>query len=161
MYVKQNKISEVNFLASSKFQNFTKMVSDEGIKANEKGHKIIPAGTVYRNDNGVAIGLLFNDVDVTNGPHECAVMYQGVVIGARLPKTVSDADKATMKGIMFKDDYDEQVGSVEYVVTTDTKYQASTVYYSKNAQNEFTKLVAGTDYTVGDDITGTVYVVKS
>ena len=54
-----------------------------------------------------------------------------------------------------------RVGSVEYVVTTDTTYQASTVYYKKNAQNEFIKLVAGTDYTVGDDIAGTVYVVKS
>ncbi len=161
MYVKQNKVSEVNFLASSKYQNFTRMVSDEGIEVNERGQKIIPAGTVYRNDNGVAIGLLFHDVDVTNGPHESAVMYQGIVLGARLRKTVSDADKATMKGIMFKDDYEEQVGSVEYVVTTDTKYQANTTYYKKTAQNEFVKLVAGTDYTVGDDITGTVYVVKA
>lgn len=108
MYVKQNKVSEVNFLASSKFQNFTRMVSDKNVEVNERGHKIVPAGTIYRNDNGVAIGLLFHDVDVTNGPHEAAVMYQGIVLGARLPETVSDADKATMKGILFKDEYEEQ-----------------------------------------------------
>ncbi len=108
MYVKQNSVSEVNFLASSKFQNFTRMVSDEGVTADEKGRKIVPAGTVYKNENGVAIGLLFHDVDVTNGPHEAAVMYQGIVIGARLPETVSAADKATMKGIMFKDEYEDQ-----------------------------------------------------
>ena len=108
MYVKQNSVSEVNFLASSKFQNFTRMVSDEGVTADEKGRKIVPAGTVYKNENGVAIGLLFHDVDVTNGPHEAAVMYQGIVIGARLPETVSAADKATMKGIMFKDEYEDR-----------------------------------------------------
>ena len=108
MYVKKNSVSEVNFLASSKYQNFTRMVSDEGITADEKGRKIVPAGTVYKNENGVAIGLLFHDVDVTNGPHEAAVMYQGIVIGARLPATVSEADKATMKGIMFKDEYENQ-----------------------------------------------------
>lgn len=161
MYVKQNEVSEVNFLASAKFQNFTRMVSDEGITADEKGRKIIPAGTVYRNENGVAIGLLFHDVDVTNGPHECAVMYQGIVLGARLPKTVSETDKATMKGIMFKDDYEAQEGTTKYVITTDETYKDSTNYYRKSGTNEYIKLIAGTDYTVGSDITGTVYVVQS
>lgn len=108
MYVKQNKVSEVNFLASSKFQNFTHLVSDDGVEANERGRKIVPAGTVYKNENGVAIGLLFHDVDVTNGPHEAAVMYEGWVLAARLPETVSDADKATMPGIHFKDEYESQ-----------------------------------------------------
>lgn len=108
MYVKQNSVNEVNFLASSKFQNFTRMVSDTGVTADANGRKIVPAGTVYKNENGVAIGLLFHDVDVTNGPHEAAVMYQGIVLGARLPAEVSEADKATMKGIMFKDDYEDQ-----------------------------------------------------
>lgn len=160
MYVKQNKVSEVNFLASSKFQNFTRMVSDEDIKENERGHKIVPAGSVYRNDNGVAIGLLFHDVDVTNGPREAAVMYQGIVLGARLPEEVSDADKATMKGILFKDDYEEQESStVTYIATTDTKYVSGKTYYSKSG-DKYTALVAGTDYTVGDNISGTVYVVK-
>ena len=57
MYVKQNKVSEVNFLASSKFQNYSCMVSDTGVEANERGHKIVPAGTVYKNGDGKAIGL--------------------------------------------------------------------------------------------------------
>jgi hypothetical protein len=104
MYVKQNKVSEVNFLASSKFQNYSCMVSDEGVEVNERGHKIVPAGTVYKNEEGKAIGLLFHDVDVTNGPHEAAVMVEGRVYGARLPETVSEADKTTMTGIKFQED---------------------------------------------------------
>ena len=103
MYVKSNKVSEVNFLASSKFQNFTCLVSDDGVEVNERGHKIVPAGTVYKNEEGKAIGLLFHDVDVTNGPHEAAVMVEGWVIEARLPETISDEDKAAMTGIKFKD----------------------------------------------------------
>lgn len=103
MYVKQNKVSEVNFLASSKFQNYTCMVSDEGIEVNERGRKIVLAGTVYKNEDGKAIGLLFHDVDVTNGPHEAAVMVEGWVIEARLPATISTEDKATMTGIKFKE----------------------------------------------------------
>lgn len=104
MYVKQNKVSEVNFLASSKFQNYTCTVSDEGVVANERGHKIVPAGTVYKNSDGKAIGLLFHDVDVTNGPHEAAVMVEGRVWGARLPKAVTSQEKATMPGIKFQED---------------------------------------------------------
>lgn len=111
MYVKSNKIDDVNFLASSKFQNFTRLVSDESVEANERGRKIVPAGTVYKNENGVAIGLLFHDVDVTNGPHEAAVMYEGWVLASRLPETISDADKATMPGIKFKDEYEDSSSS--------------------------------------------------
>ena len=90
MYVEKQSVQEVNFLASAKFQNFTRQISDEGVTADAKGKKIVPAGTVYRNENGVAIGLVFADVDVTYGPQPGAVMYQGIVLGNRLPETVSE-----------------------------------------------------------------------
>ena len=35
-------------------------------------------------------------------------MYQGIVYGSKLPVAVEEADKATMKGILFKDDYENQ-----------------------------------------------------
>lgn len=156
MYVEKQSVQEVNFLASAKFQNYTRQISDEGVTANSKGKKIVQAGTVYRNENGVAIGLVFADVDVTHGPQAGAVMYQGIVLGNRLPQEVSEKDKETMKGILFKDEYEAQ--DFTYVATTDTKYQAGTTYYSKSG-NAYTKLVAGTDYQVGADISGIVYVI--
>lgn len=67
MYVKKESVNEVNFLASAKFQNFTYQVDDTGIKADENGRKIVKAGTVYKKEEK-AIGLVFADVDVTNGP---------------------------------------------------------------------------------------------
>ncbi len=156
MYVEKQSVQEVNFLASAKFQNYTRQISDEGVTADSKGKKIVQAGTVYRNENGVAIGLVFADVDVTHGPQAGAVMYQGIVLSSRLPQEVSEKDKETMKGILFKDEYEAQ--DFNYVVTTDTKYQANTTYYSKT-NDVYKKLVAGTDYTVGDNISGTVYVI--
>lgn len=108
MYVEKQSVKEVNFLASSRFQNYTRQISDENVEADEKGKKIVPAGTIYRNENGVAIGLVFADVDVTHGPQPGAVMYQGIVYGSKLPNAVEEADKATMKGILFKDDYENQ-----------------------------------------------------
>lgn len=108
MYVKSEEVNEVNFLASAKYRNFTRQFSPDGVTADDKGRKIIKAGTVYRNSNGVAIGLVFNDVDVTEGKQAGAVMYEGWVLGARLPEVVSAEDKATMSGIHFKDEYEEQ-----------------------------------------------------
>lgn len=108
MFVKSEEVKEVNFLASAKYHNYTRQISDEGVTANAKGRKIVKAGTVYKNKNGVAIGLVFNDVDVTEGPQPGAVMYEGWVLEARLPETIEDADKATMPGIHFKDTYENQ-----------------------------------------------------
>lgn len=101
MYVKKESVNEVNFLASAKFQNFTYQVDDTGIEADENGRKIVQAGTVYK-ENEKAIGLVFADVDVTNGPQPVAVMVEGYVIESRLPKAVESADKATMTGIKFR-----------------------------------------------------------
>jgi len=123
MYVEKQSVQEVNFLASAKFQNYTRQISDEGVTADSKGKKIVQAGTVYRNENGVTIGLVFADVDVTHGPQAGAVMYQGIVLSSRLPQEVSEKDKETMKGILFKDEYETQ--DFNYVVTTYTKYQAN------------------------------------
>ena len=101
MYVSKESVQEKNFLASAKFQNFTYQVDDTGITADEKGRKIVQAGTVYKK-NGVAVGLIFADVDVTHGPQPAAVMVEWYVLEARLPAEVSAEDKAAMTGIKFR-----------------------------------------------------------
>ncbi|MCI9015966.1 MAG: hypothetical protein HFJ53_02205 [Clostridia bacterium] len=101
MYVSKESVKEKNFLASAKFQNFTYQVDDTDITADEKGRKIVQAGTVYKKD-GKAIGLIFADVDVTHGPQPVAVMVEGYVLEERLPAQVSEDDKGTMTGIKFR-----------------------------------------------------------
>lgn len=100
MYVTSKKVEQPQFLKSAKFQNFTKQIDDTGVSANEEGKKIVPAGTVYK-ENEKAIGLTFHDVDVTYGPQPVAVMVEGYVIEERLPATVEEADKKTMAKITF------------------------------------------------------------
>ena len=101
MYVKKENVKEVNFLASAKFQNFTYQVDDTGVEADANGKKIVQAGTVFKKD-GVAVGLVFADVDVTNGPQAAAIMVEGYVLEARLPAEVSAEDRAAMKEIKFR-----------------------------------------------------------
>lgn len=50
-----------------------------------------------------------------------------------------------------------KIAEVEYTQTSDTKYLADKTYYSKETSGAYKKLTAGTDYTVGGDISGTVY----
>jgi len=102
MYVKRRKIDDINFLASSRYQNFTYQVDDTGVEANENGRKIIPAGTVFKKD-GKAIGLTFHDADVTEGPQPVAVMVEGWVVENRLPAAISEEDKASMPNIKYRE----------------------------------------------------------
>ncbi len=103
MYVKtypQGK--DVNFLASSKFTSFTYEVLDIGVTADAHGRKIVPAGTVYPKNDATAIGILYTDVDVTEGPQPGAVLVEAWVLEARLPIVPSAEAKTAMKGIKFK-----------------------------------------------------------
>ena len=47
-------------------------------------------------------------------------------------------------------------GAIPFNETTDTKYVENVVYY-KRQDMKFTELVAGEDYTIGDDIEETLY----
>lgn len=53
----------------------------------------------------------------------------------------------------------EDTPTVEYVITEDTNYAEGKTYYKKEGE-DYIALEAGTDYEVGDEITGTVYEVK-
>ena len=103
MYVKKPvKVEQINFLASAKYQNFTYQVSNVGVAANAEGRKIVPAGTIYPANDATAVGILFNDVDVTEGPQPGAVMVEGYVLTARLPVAPTDEAKTALKEIKFR-----------------------------------------------------------
>lgn len=101
-YIEEERVEDINFLASAKFITFTYQVNDEGVVADENGRKIVPAGTVYPSNDANAIGILFNDVDVTNGPQPASVIVDGIVIESRLPEPVADTAKDAMKKVSFK-----------------------------------------------------------
>jgi hypothetical protein len=102
MYVSRKDVSQINFLASAKFQAFTYQVSDAGVVANEEGRKIVPAGTVYPANDATATGILLNDVDVTHGPQPGSVVVEGYVIESRLPVAPAAEAKTALKEIKFR-----------------------------------------------------------
>ncbi|RKD22556.1 hypothetical protein BEP19_09855 [Ammoniphilus oxalaticus] len=102
-YVKDyGKVEQINFLASAKFINFTYQVSGDGVVANAEGIKVVPAGTVYPANDETAIGILFNDVDVTQGPQPGAVLVEGYVLEERLPQAPTEEAKEAMKEVKFR-----------------------------------------------------------
>ena len=65
------------------------------------GGKYVPAGAVYPSNDGNAIGLLYEDVDVTNGAAMGSVVTKGVVYTPRLPAAAESAAVTALTGITF------------------------------------------------------------
>lgn len=102
MYVAPKKtVNQINILKSSKFQAFTVQVSDTGVTANAQGRKIVPAGTIYPANDATATGIIYQDVDVTNGPEAASCIVEGYIIKGRLPVVPAAAAITALKEIKF------------------------------------------------------------
>ena len=69
--------------------------------ANAKGRKIVPAGTVYPANDATAKGIIYQDVDVTNGPQEASCIVEGYILKDRLPVAPAEAAITALKEIKF------------------------------------------------------------
>lgn len=96
-----NNYNRVNFLASSNLQSFTTLVSDVGVIAVD-GKKIVKAGTIYPANDATAEGIIYNDVDVSNGPQPGALIEEGYILEARLPVAPTAEAKTALTKITFK-----------------------------------------------------------
>lgn len=105
--------------------------------------KYIKAGTVYPSNDGNAIGLIYEDVDVTTGAMPCSVVTAGEVVEAKLPAAVESSAKSALTGIKFVTE-----GSIirpEYPTTLKTL----TVTFAEGASGKTTPTVSG--YTLRSD----------
>lgn len=101
------------------YVNVAVTVSDSGVTTVD-GKKIVPAGTIVgggflddpstpavkatTDDNSGesnAEGVLFYDVDVTDGVAPGAVLIHGFVDATKLPAVPTDAEKAALKQMTF------------------------------------------------------------
>lgn len=103
MYVKKyGKAEDINFLASADVTSFTHQISNAGVAADANGRKIVKAGTIYPKNDATAEGIVYTDVDVTEGPQAGALLVEAYILEARLPVAPSDEAKEAMKEIKFR-----------------------------------------------------------
>ena len=102
-------MSHINVQAATSAVNFidtpvglvrkTVTVAQDGVATDENGYKIVPAGTIYPANGATAQGILFDDVDVTDGDHEGSLIVAGRIIKDRLP--VEPEETVKIDGITF------------------------------------------------------------
>lgn len=86
---------------------FTTTVSDSEVVENEEGKKIVPKGSLLdaagtiKNDATV-VGILAEEVDVTNGPQPGSLIVEGYILKDRLPVAPDEAAITALKNINFR-----------------------------------------------------------
>ncbi|MFT8406106.1 hypothetical protein [Liquorilactobacillus nagelii] len=106
-YVKATEtVNETNFLASEKFVSFPRQVDSTSyaVTTDGRGHKVIPAGTVYPTNDASAEGVTIDEVDVTYGAQPVGVIVDGFIYGKKLPVEPAAAAITALKRITFVDE---------------------------------------------------------
>lgn len=98
------------------------------------GTKHIPMGTAYPTNDGNAIGIAYEDVDVTVGNMPGSVVTKGVVNEDKLAITGASYDVVTLKDLVSPkaQGWQERSGSspdYTYTDSTDTTVNTSKTYY--------------------------------
>lgn len=107
------------------------------VVTTDEGGKYVPMGTAYPSNDGNAIGITYEDVDVTNGNMPGSVVTKGIVYEDRLAVTGADYDSVTLKDLVSPKDegWYERSGSdpdYTYTASTDTTVNTSKTYYAKD-----------------------------
>lgn len=101
------------------------------------GAKHVPMGTAYPTNDSYAVGILYEDVDVTTGDMPGSVVMSGVVYEDRLAVTSYAYDSITLKNLVSPkaQGWQERSGSgtdlspYTYADSTDTTVNTSKTYY--------------------------------
>lgn len=114
----------------------TKQISDSGVEA-EDGVKVVKGGTAYPSNDANAIGIVYEDIDVTTGPMPGSVVTLGTIIEDRLAITGESYDAVTPvtgDNPAEKGWYERSgsAGSYVYTLTDDTTVTEGTTYYAKS-----------------------------
>ena len=104
------------------------------VKTTEEGGKYVPMGTPYPSNDGNAVGIAYEDVDVTTGNMPGSVVTKGVVYEEDLAITGADYESVTLKNLVSPkaqgwQERSGEVGSYTYADSTDTTVNTSKTYY--------------------------------
>jgi len=142
-FIQSNETSKVYapgyFLAHEECVRETKQIAQNSalVVTSEDGTKHVPMGTAYPTNDGNAIGIVYEDVDVTTGDMPGSVVTKGVVIEDRLAVTGESYDAVTPEtgdNPAEKGWYERSgsAGAYVYTLTTDTTVGEGKTYYAKS-----------------------------
>lgn len=139
-FIEEKKTGKVyapgHFLAHEECVRETKQFNKNSalVQTADNGGKYVPMGTAYPTNDGSAIGITYEDVDVTTGNMPGSVVTKGVVYEGRLAITGADYDSVTLKNLVSPkaQGWQERSGSspdYTYADSTDTTVNTSKTYY--------------------------------
>lgn len=111
------------------------------VVTSEDGSKHVPMGTAYPTNDGNAIGIAYEDVDVSIGDMPGSVVTGGAIVYEdRLAVTGADYDSVTLKNLVSPkaQGWYERSGSdpsYVYTLSTDETVNTSKTYYAKDGDS--------------------------
>lgn len=90
------------FLAHEECTRETRQIAQTGATTAANGAKYVKMGTIYPANTGDAVGIVYEDVDVTTGNMPGSVVTAGTVYLDRLPVAPANAAKTALEGKGFK-----------------------------------------------------------
>lgn len=105
-FIKDDNTSRVYapgyFLAHEECVRETRQIPQEGATSTTEGGKFVKMGTPFPSNDGNAIGIVYEDVDVTNGDMPGSVVTKGVVYEGRLAVELAGAAKTALEALGFE-----------------------------------------------------------
>lgn len=77
------------------------IASDHAQIIEQGDRKIVPAGAIIPANGATATGVLYENIDVTDGAKMGSVVTAGIIYEDKLPATPASAAKTALKGIQF------------------------------------------------------------
>lgn len=89
------------FLASAECERQTAQIAANhaAVVTTEDGSKYVPAGAVIPANGATAVGILYEDVDVSTGAMPGSIVTKGTVYEDRLPASLDSDAKTALTGI--------------------------------------------------------------
>ena len=85
------------FLAKEECRRETRTIPQTGATTAANGGKYVKMGTIYPANDATAIGIVYEDVDVTSGDMPGSVVTAGVVYTGRLHTAPASAAKTALE----------------------------------------------------------------
>lgn len=81
----------------------TAMINGDHAQVVTRGRrKIVPMGAVVPANDATAKGILYEDIDVTDGDALCSIVTKGTIYEDRLPAALASAAKTALTGITIE-----------------------------------------------------------